>query len=65
MKLMTVEEVANELGISTKRVREYCRLGRLGTSWQRRWIITREEFEAFKATYTGKPGRPRKDNQES
>lgn len=58
---MTVEDVAKELGISAKRVREYCRAGRLGTLWQRRWVITREEFEAFKATYTGKPGRPRKD----
>jgi predicted site-specific integrase-resolvase len=60
MNLMTVEEVANELGISQKRVREYCRMGRLGNLWQNRWVITREEFETFRKTYTGKPGRPKK-----
>lgn len=57
---MTVDEVARELGITPQRVREYCRAGRLGTMWQRRWVITREEFDAFKLTYTGKPGRPQK-----
>lgn len=58
---MTVEDVANELGITPQRVRELCRMGRLGTLWQRRWIITREEFEAFKKTHPRKPGRPPKD----
>jgi predicted transcriptional regulator len=60
MDLMTVEEVANELDITPQRVREYCRMGRLGNLWQNRWLITRKEFEAFKKTYTGKPGRPKK-----
>lgn len=60
---MTVEDVAKELGISAKRVREYCRAGRLGTLWQRRWVITRDEFERFRAeVYTGQHGRPRKDS---
>ncbi len=57
---MTVEDVSNELGITAQRVREHCRAGKLGKLWQRRWIITRLEFEAFKTTYTGKPGRPKK-----
>lgn len=57
---MTVDEVATELGITPQRVREHCRKGRLGKLWQRRWVITREELEAFKEGYPGKPGRPRK-----
>lgn len=57
---MTVEQIANELDITPKRVREYCRAGKLGKLWQRRWVITRQEFEEFKVTYTGKPGRPKK-----
>jgi predicted site-specific integrase-resolvase len=61
-KIMTVNEVAKELGISDKRVREYCRAGKLGTLWQRRWVITREEFEHFRDNvYTGQPGRPLKE----
>ena len=58
--IMTVNDVANSLGISAKRVREYCRAGRLGTRWQRRWVITREEFMRFRGEYTGKPGRRRR-----
>jgi predicted site-specific integrase-resolvase len=65
MELMTVDDVAKALGISTKRVREYCRAGKLGTLWQRRWVITPEEFQQFLAdTYTGKPGRPPKADEE-
>lgn len=58
MDLVTVEEVANELGITRQRVYEYCRAGRLGRRWGKRWVITREDFERFRATYTGRPGRP-------
>lgn len=62
---MTVDDVANELGVSPKRVREYCNQGRLGMKFGRQWIVTREEFEHFvKNEYTGKPGRPRKDDHE-
>lgn len=57
---MTVAEVAEKLDISEKRVREYCRAGRLGTLWQNRWLITEGDFNEFMKTYTGKPGRPRK-----
>jgi predicted site-specific integrase-resolvase len=60
-QMMSIEEVAKELGISTQRVREYCRAGHMGTLWQRRWVITREEFERFRRdVYTGQPGRPPK-----
>lgn len=58
---MTIRDIADELGITPQRVREYCRAGKLGTLWQRRWVITRDEFNEFKKTYTGQPGRPRKD----
>jgi predicted transcriptional regulator len=61
MNLVTIEEIANELGITPQRVREYCRMGYMGTLWQRRWVITRKEFEDFKKNdYTGQPGRPPK-----
>lgn len=60
---MTVNDVAEELGITPKRVREYCNQGRLGMKLGRQWIITRSEFEKFKATeYTGKPGRPKSED---
>ena len=58
---MTVEEVATELGISRQRVYEYCRAGRLGERWGKRWVITRAEFERFrKEDYTGEHGRPKR-----
>lgn len=61
---MTVEEIADKLGISRQRVYEYCRAGRLGTRWGKRWVITRDEFERFRAeVYTGQHGRPRKDGR--
>ncbi len=46
--LLTVKEVAKELGRSEKRIREYCREGRLGYKFGRQWIITRAELDAFK-----------------
>ena len=58
---MTVADVANQLGISEKRVREYCRAGRLGEKIGRQWIITKADFARFVASdYTGEPGRPPK-----
>lgn len=62
--IMTVEEVAEALGISRQRVYEYCRAGRLGQRWGKRWVITGEDFKRFKAVYTGVPGRPRGDKAE-
>lgn len=56
---MTTEEVANELGLSVVRVREFCQDGRLGRRVGRQWIITREELEEFK-TIPRKPGNPHK-----
>lgn len=60
---MTVQEVADELGISRQRVYEYCRADRLGKRWGKRWVITRKEFEQFRnEVYTGQPGRPPKED---
>lgn len=59
---MTVKEVAKRLGISEKRVREYCNQGRLGEKVGRQWIITEEEYRRFiREDYTGEPGRPAKN----
>ncbi len=67
MKLMTVEEVAEKLGITPQRVRIFCREGRLGQRVGRQWIITEEEFEHFR-TIPRLPGvsigRPRGDKAE-
>jgi excisionase family DNA binding protein len=59
---MTVTEVANELGVSEERVRKLCQAGRMGEKVAGVWLITRDEFETFKNSYTGNPGRPRKDS---
>ncbi len=58
-ELLTVKEVAKELGRSEKRVREYCREGRLGHKFGRQWVITRSELDAFKKI-PRRRGAPRK-----
>ena len=63
MELLSVKQVANELGISENRVREFCQEGRLGEKVGRQWIITRSELEAFKLI-PRKRGAPRKDDEE-
>jgi excisionase family DNA binding protein len=59
--IMTVKEVAEELGISEERVRKLCQQGRMGEKVAGVWLITRDQFQAFLETYTGKPGRPPKE----
>jgi excisionase family DNA binding protein len=55
---MTIQQVADALGITPQRVYVYCRAGRLGVRVGKHWVITREDFERFKAaSYTGLPGR--------
>lgn len=59
---MTADDVAEELGITPQRVREFCRQGRLGRKIGRQWIISREDFERFvREDYPRKPGRPPKE----
>lgn len=62
-ELLTVQQVAIELNRSEKRVREYCREGRLGQKIGRQWVITRAELEEFKQI-PRTHGAPRKDDGE-
>ena len=62
-ELLSVQQVAIELKRSEKRVREYCREGRLGQKIGRQWIITRPELEAFKLI-PRKHGAPFKEDEE-
>lgn len=57
---MTIQQVADALGITAQRVYVYCRAGRLGVRVGKHWVITTEDFERFKATYTNLPGRRRR-----
>lgn len=63
MELLSVKEVAEELGVSENRVREYCQEGRLGGKVGRQWVITREELEAFKKI-PRRHGAPRKSDED-
>lgn len=64
MELLSVDQVAEELELSTNTVRVFCQQGRIGTKVGNQWIITRAELEAFKAT--PRPvGRPSKGEEES
>ena len=60
LKIMTIQQVADESGLSRTWLREICQSGRLGKKVGRQWIITRDEYELFIATER-KMGRPPKD----
>ncbi|MEM7163585.1 MAG: helix-turn-helix domain-containing protein [Bacteroidota bacterium] len=62
-EFLTVKQVAIELERSEKRIREYCRGGRLGMKFGRQWLITRSELEAFKLI-PRKHGAPFKNDEE-
>jgi excisionase family DNA binding protein len=56
--MLTIEDVARELNLSTRRVRQFCQEGRLGRRLGWQWVITRDELEEFKPQY--RPcGRPK------
>ena len=59
-ELLTVKEAAKELGVSGRRVLQFCKSGRLGKQYGWQWLITREELEAFK-NLPRPQGRPRKE----
>lgn len=59
-ELLTVADVARELGITQVTVRRYCLEGRLGRKVGRQWLVTRQQLDAFKAQRRP-PGRPRKE----
>jgi excisionase family DNA binding protein len=60
MDILTVPQVAKELGITENTVRQYCQAGRLGQKIGRQWLITRHELETFKEQRRP-PGRPPKE----
>jgi len=56
MNLMTVEEVAERLGVSTVRVYQYINLGLLeATKFGRQWAIDPDVLEAFERPRRGRP----------
>lgn len=58
--VLTMEQVAEELGISARSVRKYCQAGELGfqPGTRRSYIITRQSLDEFKARPRKGPGRP-------
>jgi excisionase family DNA binding protein len=62
LDIISVAQAAQELGISEKRIREYCRSGKLKAhNFGGQWLIPRDAWADFKQnTYTGKHGRPKK-----
>lgn len=59
MKLLTVEQAAESLGVSARRVRALITSGKLSAEKVGRdWLMTAESLENVKER---KPGRPRKD----
>ena len=58
-KLLTVSQAAEELGVSSVRVRQFCQQGRIGEKVGPLWLIAEKELLRF----AGKPrphGGPRK-----
>ena len=58
-ELLTIKEAAKELGVSPRRINQFCKEGRIGKQYSWQWLITREELEAFKKLPRPE-GRPRK-----
>jgi excisionase family DNA binding protein len=63
MKLLSVTEAAARLGLTSRRVRQFCQQGRLGQRAGNQWVIAEDELKAFarKPRPDGYPkGKPRK-----
>lgn len=61
MTILSVAETARLLNVTSSRVRQLCRSGRLGHTHPRHgaaWVITREELGAYLATGPLEAGRP-------
>lgn len=56
VRLYTVEQAAEELGISEQRVRQLCAAGRMGQRVGRDWVITQDDIERNRERPD--PGRP-------
>jgi len=61
LNLLTIAEVAEALGVSSERVGQFCREGRLGQKVGGQWVIPKDELEQFR-TIPRKRGRPRNRN---
>jgi len=57
IKLYSVSEIADRLGVTPSLVRRWCRTGRFGVKVGGRWIVTESGLERF-AESRRKPGRP-------
>jgi len=55
---LTTDDVADQLGISSSRVRLLCRLGRLGHKHGRDWVITAANVRQYLNRGPLPPGRP-------
>ena len=60
--LLTTAEVAEILGVSMRRVREFCVKEKIGQKIGTQLLITRAELERFKARQR-RPGRPKKTDR--
>jgi len=49
-ELMDVAEAAEVLGVTSSRVRQICRTGSLGQMVGSRWLIRRDELDAYAKT---------------
>lgn len=61
MTILSVAETARLLNVTSSRVRQLCRSGRLGHTHPRHgaaWVITREELGEYLSTGPLVPGRP-------
>lgn len=57
VEIVSVSRAAYELGVSTRRVQQFCEEGRLGSKVNGNPVITRAELDAFKEI-PREPGRP-------
>ena len=47
LSLLSCDEAAVELGVTSIRVRQFCQEGRIGQKVGGRWVIPRDELEQF------------------
>jgi excisionase family DNA binding protein len=59
--ILSVEDAARDLEVSTRFVSRLCKNGRLGKRLGGRYVISEDELREFKKTRRG-PGRPRSDS---
>lgn len=64
MRLFTVEEAADELGIAVTTLRYHCQRGNIPAEKHGRdWVITQDALDWFRENKRD-PGRPPKDEEE-